>query len=232
MHLIVLCGGLGTRLGQLTRNMPKPMLTVAGRPFLVHVLDQIKTARITGIVMAAGFEWEKIKSYFDETWDGLPVQYSLESHPLGTGGAIKNALAKIGDEDALVVNGDTLFAIDISKFLHFANSSGAMACIALRKVEDCSRFGRVTIDTSGKMLTFGEKGHSGPGLINGGIYFLRRGALDNIGLTTFSFETEFLEARQQSCSIYAMPFGDYFIDIGIPADLHRAQTELATWKSR
>lgn len=230
MHLIVLCGGLGTRLGPLTRNMPKPMLPVAGRPFLVHVLDQIKTPRITGIVMAVGFEWEKIKNYFDENWNGLPVQYAVESHPLGTGGAIKNAVAIIGDEDALIVNGDTLFAIDISKFLHFADSTDAMTCIALRQVEDCSRYGRVEIDTQGKILAFGEKGHLGPGLINGGIYFLRGGAFDDINLTTFSFEAEFLGSRQKFRTIYAMPFDDYFIDIGIPADLHRAQTELMTWK--
>lgn len=230
MYLIVLCGGLGTRLGSLTRNMPKPMLPVAGHPFLVHVLDQIKTPRITGIVMAAGFEWGKIKSYFGENWNGVPVQYAVESHPLGTGGAIKNAMAKIGDEDALIVNGDTLFSIDISKFLHFADSTDAMTCIALRQVEDCSRYGRVEIDKQGRMLTFGEKGHFGPGLINGGIYFLRRGAFNNIILTNFSFEADFLGSRQKSCTIYAMPFDDYFIDIGIPADLHRAQTELMTWK--
>lgn len=232
MKAVVLCGGLGTRLGALTREMPKPLLTVASRPFIAHVLDRLTNAGMTGLVLAGGFQWRKLQDYVGEMWNGIPVQYSVESIPLGTGGAIYHAMVSAVVQEALVVNGDTLFDIDIPKFLHFAKSRPAVACIALRNVEDCSRYGRVTIDSNGSLQTFGEKGHSGPGLINGGIYFLRRGALDNIGLTTFSFEADFLEARQQSCPVYAMPFDDYFIDIGIPADLHRAQTEVIAWRRR
>jgi NDP-sugar pyrophosphorylase family protein len=128
------------------------------------------------------------------------------------------------------VNGDTLFDIDIPKFLHFAIGTQALACIALRKVEDCSRYGRVTVDAKGRILSFGEKEQHGAGLINGGVYYLRSSALASISLTSFSFETAFLQEKHSSESIFGMAFDDYFIDIGIPADLHRAQTELLTVK--
>ncbi len=230
MKAIVLCGGLGTRLGLLTKDMPKPLLTVGGRPFIAHVLDRLTQAGITGLVLAAGFQWTKLRDYIGGNWNGIPVKYSVESEALGTGGAIKYALSSTDFHESLIVNGDTLFDIDIPKFLQFAIGTQALACIALRKVEDCSRYGRVTIDTKGKILSFGEKEKHGEGLINGGVYYLRRSALDSILLKTFSFETAFLQEKHSREPIFGMPFDDYFIDIGIPADLHRAQAELLTLK--
>ena len=226
MKAIVLCGGLGTRLGLLTKDMPKPLLMVAGKPFIAHVLDRLTQAGISGFVLAAGFHWAKLRHFIGEDWNGVPVQYSIESEALGTGGAIKNALSSQNIQDSLIVNGDTLFDIDIPKFVHFAIRTQALACIALRKVEDCTRYGKVTVDAGGRIMSFGEKGHQGAGLINGGVYFLRSTALDSIPLTTFSFESVFLQNMHSSEPIFGMPFDDYFIDIGIPADLHRAQTEL------
>jgi D-glycero-alpha-D-manno-heptose 1-phosphate guanylyltransferase len=226
MKAIVLCGGLGTRLGLLTKDMPKPLLMVAGKPFIAHVLDRLTQAGISGFVLAAGFHWAKLRDFIGENWNGVPVQYSVESEALGTGGAIKNALGSLDIQDSLIVNGDTLFDIDIPKFIHFAIGTQALACIALRKVEDCARYGRVTVDTTSRIMSFGEKGHQGAGLINGGVYFLRSTALDSIPLTTFSFESAFLQDKHSSEPIFGMPFDDYFIDIGIPADFHRAQTEL------
>ena len=230
MNAIVLCGGLGTRLGFLTKDMPKPLLAVAGRPFIAHVLDRLSQAGITGLVLAAGFQWAKLRDYIGDNWDGIPVKFEVESEALGTGGAIKNALSNSDFHESLIVNGDTLFDIDIPKFLKFAIDTNSLACIALRKVEDCARYGRVTLDDEGRIKSFGEKGYQGGGLINGGIYYLRTSALANISLKTFSFETEFLQEKHASEPIFGMPFDDYFIDIGIPADLHRAQIELLTLK--
>ena len=226
MKAVVLCGGLGTRLGLLTKDMPKPLLNVAGRPFIAHVLDRIVHPEITGLVLAAGFQWTKLRDYIGDNWNGLPVQYSVETEALGTGGAIKKAFASISEQESLIVNGDTLFDIDILKFIHFAKGSNAVACLALRQVEDCSRYGRVTTDKNGRIMSFGEKGHPGSGLINGGIYYLRNHALEEISFKTFSFETSFLQEKYLKESIYGLPFEDYFVDIGIPDDLNRAQKEL------
>lgn len=226
IKLIVLSGGLGTRLGPLTRETPKPMLQVAGRPFLAHVLDRIQLPELSGIVLAVGFQWQKISSYVGHHWNGIPIQYAVEKLPLGTGGAIKNAMDMVDGDEALIVNGDTLFDIDLPSFIRFARAKNAHVCIALRKVEDCSRYGRVTVGPNGEMLTFGEKGYKDAGLINGGIYYLRSHCLDGIKAESFSFESDFLSLQQPGHSIYGMPFDDYFIDIGIPSDLQRAELEL------
>jgi D-glycero-alpha-D-manno-heptose 1-phosphate guanylyltransferase len=226
MHLIVLCGGFGARLGSLTTETPKPMITVAGRPFLEHLLDQFQRQGITGIEMAVSFQWQKISNYFGDNWRGIPIRYAVEPQPLGTGGAIRNAMAHAGVEEALIVNGDTLFLIDFVAFLKFAKSHEAATVMALRYVPDCSRYGRVTVRSDGKILNFGEKDHAGPGLINAGIYYQRADALAPIATEVFSFETDYLAVQHRLQPLYAIPMEGYFIDIGIPADLQRAQAEL------
>jgi D-glycero-alpha-D-manno-heptose 1-phosphate guanylyltransferase len=230
MKAIILCGGLGTRLGALTKDMPKPLLNVAGRPFISYVLDRLAKAGINGFVLAAGFQWSKLHDYIGDEWNSIPVQYSVETEPLGTGGAIKKALSNMGVHETIVVNGDTLFDINIQQFLQFAIANHSMASIALRKVEDCSRYGRVTVNSQGRITSFGEKDFCGEGFINGGVYYLRSNALDSIVVNTFSFERAFLEHKYPKELIFGMVFDEYFIDIGVPADLHRAQTDLIALK--
>lgn len=226
MKAVILCGGLGTRLGSLTKDTPKPLLEVAGKPFIAHVMNRLTRAGVDGLVLAAGFQWGKLQAYVGDSWDGTPVQYSFEPHPLGTGGAIKTAMARANLSEALVVNGDTLFDIDIPAFLSFAKLKEAQVCVALRKVEDCSRYGRIAVAGDGELITFGEKDYKGAGLINGGIYYLLSSALNGIASEAFSFETDFLSTRHAGHSVYGLTFDDYFIDIGILADLQRAQLEL------
>jgi D-glycero-alpha-D-manno-heptose 1-phosphate guanylyltransferase len=205
---------------------PKPMLQVAGRPFWAHVLDRIQLPELSGIVLAVGFQWQKISSFVGHHWNGIPIQYAVEKSPLGTGGAIKNAMDLVDGNEALIINGDTLFDIHLTSFIRFAREKNAQVCIALRKVDDCSRYGRVTIGANGEMLSFGEKGFRGAGLINGGICYLRSKCLDGIIAESFSFESDFLSLPQPSHSIFGIPFDNYFIDIGIPSDLLRAELEL------
>jgi D-glycero-alpha-D-manno-heptose 1-phosphate guanylyltransferase len=226
MKAVVLCGGLGTRLGELTRNTPKPMLHVAGRPFIAHVLDHICTAGVDEIVLAAGFAWQPLHSFVGNQWAGRAVRYSVEEHPLGTGGAVLKAMRVAQIDQALVLNGDTLFRLDIDAFLTKAPHDVATT-IALRTVADCSRFGRVELDADERINSFGEKGHAGAGLINAGIYLQHRCALETFGDSPFSFESDYLAARFATAPIAGLVFDDYFIDIGVPADLERAQRELA-----
>jgi D-glycero-alpha-D-manno-heptose 1-phosphate guanylyltransferase len=229
MKAVILCGGLGTRLGSLTKETPKPLLEVAGQPFIAHVLNHLTRAGIDELVLAVGFQWRKLQAFVGDNWHGVPVQYSVETHPLGTGGAISAAMASASLSETLVVTGDTLFDIDIPAFLKFAKDKDAQVCVALRKVEDCSRFGRVSLAADGEMMTFGEKVEQGPGLINGGIYYLRCDALGHITSETFSFETDFLAQKHPRYTVFGLTSNAYFIDIGVPADLQRAQTELLTW---
>jgi len=232
MKAIVLCGGLGTRLGKLTLDTPKPMLAVAGRPFISYVLDLLVSSGISEIVLAAGFQWEKLQSSIGSDWGGVPVNYAIEAQPLGTGGAIKAAFLMSQAKDALVVNGDTLFNIDLRFFMERSRLLDSDISLALRQVDDCSRYGKVTIGESGRILTFGEKGQFGPGYINGGVYFLKEKIFDDMLPTTFSFETDFLAIRHSTMPMIGLAFNSYFIDIGIPADFERAQVELLAPKQK
>lgn len=229
MKVIVLCGGLGTRLGELTRRTPKPMLEVAGRPFIAHVLDRLCVPGVDGIVLAAGFGWEQLHSYVGDTWRTLPVTYSVESRPLGTGGALALAMNELQLPEALVVNGDTLFDIDLPSFIARSAAGPGEASVtwlALRHVHDCTRYGRVEMDGRGRLRAFGEKGHPGPGWINGGIYRQQRGPLQRYGAEPFSFEVDYLSREYGRLGIMGIACEGYFIDIGIPDDLERAKTEL------
>lgn len=230
MKAIVLCGGLGTRLGALTRNMPKPMLPVAGRPFIGHVLDRLCVPGIDGIVLAAGFAWKQLHGFVGEYWRTLPVQYCIEPHAMGTGGAIALAMHQLDLPEAIIVNGDTLFDIDLLFFLkHSAQQlrASTLTWMALRAVEDCARYGRVETDSQGYIRSFGEKGRSGPGLINGGIYRQQRTPLERFGTKPFSFETDYLATDCARLQMVGIALTGYFIDIGIPADLLRANTDLS-----
>ena len=230
MKAIVLCGGFGTRLGELTKNTPKPLLEVAGRPFISYVLDLLVNAGAEELVLAAGFQSGKLQDFVGDGWLGTPVRYSIESEPLGTGGAIKKAMVEGHIDRSLVVNGDTLFDIDIPKFVAFAGAASSVVSVALRGVEDCARFGRVAVDMDGRVVSFGEKGHAGPGLINGGIYFLHKSSLEVVPESKFSFESEVLQARHSQLRIFGQAYSDYFIDIGVPEDLGRAKNDFLNFR--
>jgi D-glycero-alpha-D-manno-heptose 1-phosphate guanylyltransferase len=226
MKAVILCGGLGTRLGELTRGTPKPMLPVAGRPFIAHVLDHVGVAGVDEIVLAAGFAWETLRDYVGETWRKIPVGYSVEPRPLGTGGALRLAMNTAGIDRALVLNGDTLFRMDIAQFIAEADED-AETCMSLRTVPDCSRYGRVVLDSAGRVTSFGEKGFSGPGLINAGVYIQKRSALEEFRDGPFSLETDYLAVRFNRALFAGYVQNAYFIDIGVPEDLDRARRELA-----
>lgn len=226
MKAIVLCGGLGTRLGALTRNTPKPLIDVAGRPFLAHVLDKLCIPEIDGFVLATGFHAKQVSNVIKSIWQGRPVLYSVEEQPLGTGGAIRLAMESFSLDRALVVNGDTLFDCDLHALVDCFEESAWMTRMSLRHVGDCARYGRVRVADDGRVIGFGEKGHAGPGLINAGIYLQLRDPLDSFGAAPFSFETDYLAKLNPAWPIQGQVQDGYFVDMGIPEDLARARKDL------
>lgn len=202
------------------------MMMVGGRPFLAYVLDSLCTPHIESIVLAVGFHWQIIADFVGEQWRGRPVRYSVEDTPLGTGGAVRLAMQRHALQEALVLNGDTLFRIDLGEFLRTPLPDDCPTRIALRQVDDCRRYGRVVLDSRRRITVFGEKDRSGPGLINGGIYLQRFAPLAHFGEQPFSFETDYLARQAGARSMEGMPFDAYFIDIGVPEDLERAGREL------
>lgn len=228
MKAIVLCGGLGTRLGALTREMPKPLIEVAGRPFLERVLDQLlRGGGIDEIVLAVSFHWEKIRAAIGHEWRGVKVSYSVEAVPLGTGGAIRQALEHTGATEAIVLNGDTLLKFEAHELATFAREHDAQIALALTSVPDAGRFGRVQIGTDHRVASFEEKGAPVPGSINAGMYYVRADAFADVGASAFSFEQDVMKAGLARVRIYGLQTQAWFIDMGIPADLERARQELA-----
>jgi len=226
MKAIVLCGGLGTRLGALTRNTPKPLIDVAGRPFLAHVLDKLCIPEIDGFALATGFHAEQVSDAIKATWQDRPVQYSVEGQPLGTGGAIRLAMENFGLDQALVVNGDTLFDCDLHAMVDGFDRSRWATRMALRYVNDCARYGRVQLADDNRVIGFCESGHLGAGLINAGVYVQRLAPLDSYGAAPFSFETDYLAKLNSAWPIQGQVKDGYFVDMGIPEDLARARHDL------
>lgn len=225
---VVLAGGFGTRLQPVVADLPKPMADVCGRPFLTYVLDELCAYRFTHVVLSTGYKHECIEQYFGGSYRSLKVSYAPETTPLGTGGGIWNAMRQTVSENVCVLNGDTLFRVDLDALQAFGSSRDALLTMALRQVEDTSRYGRVEKGEDGRILDFVEKNKaSGPGFINGGVYWLSPALFAGRQAgEAFSFEKEVLEAQYRFQAFYAQPSDAYFIDIGIPEDYARAQKEL------
>jgi len=113
---IVLAGGLGTRLRNVIKDVPKPMAEICGKPFLSYIIDFLIRYEIKRVILSVGYKWEVIKQFFGERYRNLDLVYAIEYEPLGTGGAIKNSLKYVQDTEVFILNGDTLFNIDLSTF--------------------------------------------------------------------------------------------------------------------
>jgi D-glycero-alpha-D-manno-heptose 1-phosphate guanylyltransferase len=226
---IVLAGGLGTRLAAISGGVPKPMVRVAERPFIEHVLDSLVEVAVERVVLAVSYRWEILREHFGASYRGVPISYSVETEPLGTGGAILKCVEEYGLERCLILNGDTLFRVDLEGLVRKHVESGALITMALRLLEDTSRYGVVRCDDAGLIESFQEKtGRIEPGLINGGIYVLERRAFEKVSLPAkFSFERDLLTKHLQALRPLGVESRSYFIDIGIPEDLQRARHELA-----
>lgn len=227
MDVIILAGGKGTRLQGVIGNMPKCLALIAGKPFIWHLLNYLKDWEFNKIILSVGYQKEMIISYFN-TNPNDRVLFAEETEPLGTGGAIRFALGLTSSKDVLVINGDTLFKIDLSLMIQYYHSTDAEAVIALRMVNDIARYGEVIVDDESIITSFNEKSdRNSPGLINGGIYLLNRTLIEQSHFrSSFSFEKDFLPDAIASKKVHGIMFNDYFIDIGVPGDLEQAQSDL------
>ena len=226
-EVIILAGGLGTRLRTAVPDLPKSMAPVAGKPFLYHVISFLKKQGIERYIFSLGYMHETVEKYVTENFPKLDVRYSVEHEPLGTGGAIRLACKMVRDPNVLVVNGDTLFAIDVPALATFHEQHQSACTLALKPMQDFDRYGVVEINKDGYITSFKEKKFYETGLINGGVYALNILALQKLDLPVkFSFETDYLEKYFGNQRMTGMVQDEYFIDIGIPEDFERANLEL------
>ena len=226
MEAIILAGGLGTRLGSRLTDLPKAMAPVAGRPFLALLLDRLMAAGCTRVILSVGYRRDTIVNHFHESYRGMPLIYSIEEQPLGTGGAIRLSLERVTEASALVLNGDTFLDLDLHEICAYHHSARRSMTMAVTQVADTSRYGGVLLQDN--LITgFTEKGKQGTGWINAGVYVLERSFPWPSDLPAqFSFERDVLETHLAALRPAAFPCRGYFLDIGIPEDLGRAQIEL------
>ena len=231
---VVLAGGLGTRLGELTEKQPKPLLPVAGRPFLEWLLDNLARQGVTNIVLAIGHQADAFSEWLARLESPLQIETFIESEPLGTGGALPLLRERL-EQSFFVLNGDTLFDASLPRLGRTLLDSGKLGAVALRRVPDTARYGRVTLDGT-NIVGFAEKSgeksaensESGAGIINGGIYALRLEAIDRLG-TPSSIETELLPALVLEGALSGVVDEGFFIDIGLPETYLQAQTSVPEW---
>lgn len=225
---IVLAGGFGTRLAHVVPDVCKPMAPVAGRPFLRFVMDQLAANGVERAVVADGYRKEQIEDYFGGFYRGMDVVYSPEDEPLFTGGAVKQALTRCEGDWMFVMNGDTWLDVDFGAMEAVADKAPetVKAVIAVKRMRDFERYGTVDVDASGMITAFHEKRPCAEGLINAGVYLIRRDALASMP-RKFSLENDWFEKVVSSGVLRAVECDGDFIDIGVPEDYELAQTMLA-----
>jgi D-glycero-alpha-D-manno-heptose 1-phosphate guanylyltransferase len=227
---IILAGGFGTRLQQMVSDRPKPLADVNGKPFLFYLVNYLIKFGVNKIVFATGYKHLMIEEYFNENkeFDNISFSFSVETTPLGTGGAIRKAAKYIQDDYFLVLNGDSFFNIDLFKFYqNYKDFQFPDVQLALRFVDDSSRYGAVEINQSNKIISFKEKSQiSSSGYINAGVYLLKKQTfVSNTPEGNFSIENDFFKSFLSQIQMYGQVFNAYFIDIGIPSDYLKAQIE-------
>jgi NDP-sugar pyrophosphorylase family protein len=221
---VVLVGGKGQRLGELTSDTPKPLLEVGGRPFLSWVLQRLASQGVERVVLTAGYRVEALHAWLSYASLDVDVDVFTEEAPLGTGGAFPALIDRL-DERFFVLNGDTLFDVSLRDLE--AVAVGESCAVALRHVAETARYGYV--EQEGDLVTaFAEKGSSGEGWINGGVYLLRRDVVEGLPQPA-SLERDLLPALVRAERLFGVRSNGFFIDIGVPESYAAAQRSVPEW---
>ena len=230
---IILAGGFGTRLQPVLGNTPKSMAMIGGKPFLHYLFQYLRFYSIPKVVLSVSPLTKGIEEYFGKEYKGLQLEYTYESEPLGTGGGILNAMNHCNSENVLILNGDTLFSVDLFQLSDFHKKNAAQITLALKYYDEVGRYGTVSIDNKFRITGFEEKKESikKDGCISGGVYLFNRKVFTSINFPkVFSIEKDFFEKYCEHINFSGFVSNKYFIDIGIPEDYLRAQNEFKTYQ--
>lgn len=223
---VILVGGLGTRLGERTRLVPKPLLEVAGRPFLDYILDELsRYPAIQEILLLAGHQAAQVVDRYEaKRWRNATISVMSEPAQLGTGGALKHAAARL-DRQFLLLNGDSFFDFNMMDLATRSASASGMVRVALKRDHSGDRYGRVLLEQD-LIKTFLPAGAQPNGPINSGIYRIDRDILGMMDQIPCSLEQSVFPQLAASGELRGTLYDGFFIDIGVPADFERAQVEL------
>jgi mannose-1-phosphate guanylyltransferase len=227
---VILVGGKGTRLRPLTNSIPKPMLPVAGYPFLQHLLGRIRDAGMTHVVLGTSFKAEVFEEHFGDGSElGLEIEYVVEDSPLGTGGGIRNVLPYLRHDRAMVFNGDILGGTDLGAVLRTHVDNDADVSLHLLRVADPRAFGCVPTAEDGRVQAFLEKAEDPPtDQINAGCYVFQRDIIASIPENrVVSVERDvFPDLLEKERRLYGHVDQAYWRDLGTPDDFVRGSSDL------
>ncbi len=227
MKAVIMAGGSGSRLRPLTIERPKPMVPIANKPVLGHILDLLKRHQITEVVITVQYLADLIQDYFgDGSSQGMQIHYSVEEVPLGTAGSVKNA-QKFLDETFLVISGDALTNFNLTTLFDYHHSHGSLVTLALYNLPNPMDYGVITLDNNGRIVRFQEKPSRGQVMsdyINTGIYVLEPEVLDFVEPNTvYDFANDlFPMLHERGHPLYGYVAKGYWCDIGNIPEYMRA----------
>lgn len=233
LEVIVLAGGLGTRLRSVVSEVPKCMAPVNGEPFLYYLLSALSQYPVGKVVLSVGYKRECIEDWVQAHGESFPfdIDFAVEETPLGTGGGIRLALEKCNSDAICVMNGDTFFDVDLTQLLKAHQHSGKLLTMAVKRLLNFDRYGTVSIDEHGTVTGFHEKRFCEDGYINAGVYMVGDRNLLKDMPEKFSFETDFLQPKAAEGFVQGYVSDGYFIDIGIPQGYAKANEDFKTFRA-
>lgn len=228
VDVVILCGGMGTRLQNVENDKPKPMIDFNKRPFLDLLIDYVGNFGFKRFILCSGHKGSHIKEYFGNKNDGKTYYISQETTPLGTAGAIKHAETAITSDVFLAMNGDSFCPIDLSSFLSFHYSKNALASVALAPMKDALDYGGVTLGEDNEILSFDEKPATpSSGWVNAGIYLFSKKLLHQIHAEQkVSLEQETFPSLTGQ-GLFGFTSQSRLLDIGTPERLELARKLLS-----
>ena len=220
---VILAGGKGTRLKSVTGDLPKPMIDVGGQPFLYLLMKRLEQQGCSHIVLSLCYQADYIvKRVTEDKPVSIPVDFVIEKSAQGTGGALKLAASSVTSEAFVALNGDTLTDINFADIAGAYPQAGLVICGV--EVDDVSRYGTLQLDSEHNVLGMREKGLTGKGTINSGIYVINKANMLGVAEDAFSFESDYVQKFKGTFKVFV--HNGYFIDIGIPEDYYRACREI------
>lgn len=220
----ILVGGQGTRLQPVIGKTPKALAEIQGRPFIYYLLDQLQEAGVKMVVLCTGFGAPDIRKKLGDWYGHLKLVYSEETEPLGTGGALRNALPYFNSSSVLVLNGDSYVQTPLLKFVHWFQNQKIEAGMLVAHAHNAARFGQLQLSMGGQIASFSEKSPRGvTSWINAGIYLFSCRLLSTLPAKAFSLEQRIFPVWAEQNKLYAYQADAPFVDIGTPESFTEAQ---------
>lgn len=229
LDVLVLAGGLGTRIRPVLGDLPKLLAPISGRPYLAHLLDWLRRFGARRIVLGLGHQAQAVVEYLRAHPAGdIEIASVVEPRPLGTAGAIRFARAQLRTDPVLIMNGDSFTDADLCGLVERHRTADASGTVLCAEVNDAGRYGRVELDQRSRIRAFVEKdpGFHGTALVNAGVYLLSSALLDDVAASEASSLERDVFERLPACSLAAFVGRFEFIDIGTPESLALADRVL------